>query len=138
MPNIGYVCGSVPACPPNTESLQNFTDSQWTWLGNSAYRMHRFRSSASAIKGLTAEILVSVVRAHQVSLLAHCADPRFPKILTATVAYDRKPSYPRYAPGQLTTFKALLEVLDPEYFTELRKSAEFPQVTTEGVVYGRE
>lgn len=39
--------------------LQNSTDSQWSWIGDSSYRMHRFRSSASAIKGLTAEILVS-------------------------------------------------------------------------------
>lgn len=40
---------------------QNPSDIELAWLGNSTYRMHRFRSSASAIKGLTAEILVSMI-----------------------------------------------------------------------------
>lgn len=50
--------------------MQNYTDSQWTWLGDSWYRMHRFRSAASAIKGLTAEILVSYLPCR--FLRAHC------------------------------------------------------------------
>jgi hypothetical protein len=35
---------------------QNFTDA--LWLGR-IYRLHRFRSTASPVKGLTADILVS-------------------------------------------------------------------------------
>lgn len=38
---------------------QNFSDIELPWLGDSTYRMHRFRSTAFAIKGLTADILVS-------------------------------------------------------------------------------
>ena len=48
-------------------SCQNPSDIELAWLGNSTYRMHRFRSSASAIKGLTAEILVSMILAVHVS-----------------------------------------------------------------------
>lgn len=39
-------------------SRQSTTDSVIPILGNTVYRMHRFRSSASPIKGLTADILV--------------------------------------------------------------------------------
>lgn len=39
--------------------LQNYADSQWEWMGNSTYRLHRFRAAAAAIKGLTADVLVS-------------------------------------------------------------------------------
>ena len=35
------------------------SDIDLPWLANSTYRMHRFRSSAFAIKGLTSDILVS-------------------------------------------------------------------------------
>ncbi|GJE85606.1 CoA pyrophosphatase [Phanerochaete sordida] len=99
---------------PYEEQFYNYTDSQWTWLGNSWYKMHRFRSSASAIKGLTAEIL----------------------IMTATIAFGRPPSYTRYAPGQPTTFADILRALDSEstYFTELRE-ARLPQPG--GVIVGR-
>lgn len=40
---------------------QNNSDSVWTQMRSSVYRMHRFRSSASTIKGLTADILASVL-----------------------------------------------------------------------------
>jgi hypothetical protein len=39
-----------------TRRKQNFSDVPW--LGT-MYRMHRFRSTASPVKGLTADILVS-------------------------------------------------------------------------------
>lgn len=39
---------------------QNTSDSVVEILGNTTYRMHRFRSSGSPIKGLTSDILVSL------------------------------------------------------------------------------
>lgn len=36
--------------------MQNTSDNQVSWLG--VYRMHRFRSTASPVKGLTTDILV--------------------------------------------------------------------------------
>lgn len=36
--------------------MQNTSDTQVSWLG--VYRMHRFRSTASPVKGLTTDILV--------------------------------------------------------------------------------
>ncbi|GBE88498.1 hypothetical protein SCP_1303140 [Sparassis crispa] len=60
------------------------------WLGNSTYRMHRFRSSASPVKGLTSDILIAA----------------------AEIAYDRQPSYERYAPGQLRSFAPILRILE--------------------------
>lgn len=99
---------------PYEEQYYNHTDSQWTWVGNSWYRMHRFRSCASAIKGLTAEIL----------------------IMTAVAAYGRPPSYSRYAPGQPTTFADILRALDSEYFTELR-DAGLAEPLPGGVIVGR-
>ena len=51
------------------------------------------------------------------------------------VAYDRKPEYTRYAPGQLTTFSALLGALDKAHFVELRNNE--PPSTSEGIVLGR-
>lgn len=40
---------------------QSTGDSKVPMLGGSLYRMHRFRSSASPVKGLTADILVSLI-----------------------------------------------------------------------------
>lgn len=37
------------------------SDIDLPWLANSTYRMHRFRSSAFAIKGLTSDILVGTL-----------------------------------------------------------------------------
>lgn len=39
---------------------QNSSDTPIPWLGGVLYRMHRFRSTASPVKGLTADILVRV------------------------------------------------------------------------------
>ncbi|KAF9024954.1 hypothetical protein BDZ89DRAFT_1102386 [Hymenopellis radicata] len=65
--------------------LHDTTDSVLSILGNASYRMHRFRSTASPIKGLTSEIL----------------------ILTAEIAFAKSTSYERYAEGQLRGFKAI-------------------------------
>ncbi|KAI0788024.1 NUDIX hydrolase domain-like protein [Fomes fomentarius] len=65
------------------------SDIDLPWLGNSTYRMHRFRSSAFAIKGLTSDILIA----------------------TAEIAYNQSTTYERYAPGQLRTFAPILRIL---------------------------
>ncbi|PSS34043.1 hypothetical protein PHLCEN_2v1947 [Hermanssonia centrifuga] len=98
---------------PAEEEYHNYSDNQWSWLGNSFYRMHRFRSTASAIKGLTAEILITA----------------------AEIAYDRQPSYTRYAPGQFTTFNDILRALDPKVFMELRQIQTVS--TAGGIIVGR-
>ncbi|KIP11044.1 hypothetical protein PHLGIDRAFT_64468 [Phlebiopsis gigantea 11061_1 CR5-6] len=100
---------------PSNESFYNFTDSQWPLLGGSDYRMHRFRSSASAIKGLTAEIL----------------------IMAAVIAYDRSPAYSRYAKGQPTTFNDILQALDPSALTELRDEGLPGSPAPSEVILGR-
>lgn len=41
-----------------------------SWLGDAVYRMHRFRSTASSVKGLTADILVRFVYPN--SLIPEC------------------------------------------------------------------
>nr|GAT42789.1 predicted protein [Mycena chlorophos] len=58
--------------------LHNTSVSEVALLNNAMYRMHRFRSVASPIKGLTADILIQV----------------------AEVAFGRKPQYERWAEGQ--------------------------------------
>ncbi|EKM51217.1 uncharacterized protein PHACADRAFT_213085 [Phanerochaete carnosa HHB-10118-sp] len=42
---------------PSSDPCYNYADSQWAWMGNSTYRLHRFRTAAAAIKGLTADVL---------------------------------------------------------------------------------
>ncbi|KAJ3820828.1 hypothetical protein F5880DRAFT_1487287 [Lentinula raphanica] len=77
---------------PYEEDLYNFTDRPFPQLGNTVYRMHRFRSVASPIKGLTAEILMRIAR----------------------IAYARAPvpSIEQYAPGQITGFEEISKALD--------------------------
>ncbi|KAL1949823.1 hypothetical protein VTO73DRAFT_8704 [Trametes versicolor] len=77
---------------PYEEELYNFSDIELPWLGDSTYRMHRFRSTAFAIKGLTADILIT----------------------TAIIAYDKQPSYERWAPRQLRTFTPILRILEAQ------------------------
>ncbi|KAJ6487704.1 NUDIX hydrolase domain-like protein, partial [Mycena sanguinolenta] len=69
--------------------LHNTTDSVFPFLKNSTYRMHRFRSCATPIKGLTADILI------------HAAE----------VAFGRPPEYDRWAEDQLRTFATVIECL---------------------------
>lgn len=66
---------------PYSEDLYNITDSTWTQIRNTVYRMHRFRTSASPVKGLTSDIL----------------------IMTAEIAFGKETTYTRYAPGQVTS-----------------------------------
>ncbi|KAI0366305.1 hypothetical protein BV20DRAFT_972030 [Pilatotrama ljubarskyi] len=77
---------------PYEDDFYNHSDIDLPWLGNSTYRMHRFRSTAFAIKGLTSDILIT----------------------TAEIAYNRGPTYERYAPGQLRTFAPILRILEAE------------------------
>jgi 8-oxo-dGTP pyrophosphatase MutT (NUDIX family) len=64
---------------PYETGIYNFTDGPW--LGTT-YRMHRFRSTASPVKGLTADILLA----------------------TARIAYAREPVFQRWGPGQMKTY----------------------------------
>ncbi|KAJ3793074.1 hypothetical protein GGU11DRAFT_853697 [Lentinula aff. detonsa] len=77
---------------PYEDELYNSTDRAYPQLGNSIYRMHRFRSVASPIKGLTAEILLRIAR----------------------IAYARDPVEPieQYAPGQVRGFEEICRALD--------------------------
>ncbi|KAH7884560.1 NUDIX hydrolase domain-like protein [Phlebopus sp. FC_14] len=60
------------------QELYNTSDSVIEAMDNLVYRMHRFRSSASPIKGLTADIL----------------------ILVAEIAYQKRTTYERYPAGE--------------------------------------
>ncbi|PCH42650.1 hypothetical protein WOLCODRAFT_163945 [Wolfiporia cocos MD-104 SS10] len=75
---------------PYAEDLHNTDDRILAFLGNISYRMHRFRSTASPVKGLTAEILMSA----------------------AEIAYERHTQFERYAPGQIVDFGGVLRVLE--------------------------
>ncbi|KAJ7436739.1 NUDIX hydrolase domain-like protein [Mycena latifolia] len=81
--------------PPDTEDwiydteFHNTTDSVVPVLGNAMYRMHRFRSTASPIKGLTADILIHV----------------------AEIAFGRPTEYDRWADGQPRGFAAYCQLL---------------------------
>ncbi|KDQ59380.1 hypothetical protein JAAARDRAFT_33749 [Jaapia argillacea MUCL 33604] len=74
---------------PYETDLHSTSDAQYEFLGGASYRMHRFRSTASPVKGLTAEILTTA----------------------AEIAYGRKPVYERYAEGQIQGFAGLYRVL---------------------------
>ncbi|EMD33469.1 hypothetical protein CERSUDRAFT_118052 [Gelatoporia subvermispora B] len=74
---------------PYEPEFHSTSDVSTPW-GNSTYRMHRFRTSASPIKGLTSDILIYI----------------------AEVAYDKMPSYERYAHGQLRTFGDVFRTLE--------------------------
>ncbi|KAJ7634545.1 NUDIX hydrolase domain-like protein [Roridomyces roridus] len=69
--------------------LHSTTDSVVAALGDATYRMHRFRSTASPVKGLTADILMHV----------------------AEVAFGRPPVYERWAEGQPRGFATYFKLL---------------------------
>ncbi|KAG8937282.1 hypothetical protein FRC02_000052 [Tulasnella sp. 418] len=71
---------------PYPEEFHNTSDVEWIHQ----YRMHRFRSSSTPIKGLTSDIL----------------------ILTAEIAFDRVPVYERNAPNQATPEQTIAWVMD--------------------------
>jgi coenzyme A diphosphatase NUDT7 len=64
--------------------------------------MHRFRSSASPVKGLTADILVCL--SYHVHRVRESADGA-PQIAVAHIAYDKPTVYDRYAPSQVVGFQ---------------------------------
>ncbi|KAF8802511.1 hypothetical protein BYT27DRAFT_7112384 [Phlegmacium glaucopus] len=74
---------------PYESDVYNTSDSAVQMPGNTAYRMHRFRTSASPIKGLTADILIK----------------------TAEIAYATSTMYERYAPEQLQSFADIARAL---------------------------
>lgn len=88
---------------PYEEDLHNTTDSNW--IDGSKYRMHRFRSTAYAIKGLTSDILIT----------------------TAEVAYGLSPTYERWAPGQSKSFlniAGLMEMFGRSRYGSVRTDTE--------------
>ncbi|KAK0193620.1 NUDIX hydrolase domain-like protein [Armillaria mellea] len=82
------------------DPIINTTDSLVPLLGNSPYRMHRFRSTASPVKGLTSDILISI----------------------AQFAFNKPPTYERYAPGQPHGFREILAIVQ-EHMPSNAKSA---------------
>lgn len=76
---------------PYTDSDHyNTSDSVVEVLGNTSYRMHRFRTSGSPIKGLTADILIRV----------------------AEITYNKPTVYGRWALGQITDFAEVMKAID--------------------------
>ncbi|KAI0337852.1 hypothetical protein BDW22DRAFT_1339094, partial [Trametopsis cervina] len=86
---------------PSDIEFYNYADSQWSWMGGSTYRLHRFRSAAAAINGMTADVL----------------------ILAAMIAYERQPSFERFAPGQFRTLDETLRALDLSAFNKWNNAA---------------
>jgi len=74
---------------PYEVEYHNWSDTPTPWSNDSLYRMHRFRTTASPVKGLTADILIK----------------------TAEIAYGQDPSYQRYASTQPMGFAAICKVL---------------------------
>ncbi|PPQ99142.1 hypothetical protein CVT24_009332 [Panaeolus cyanescens] len=74
---------------PYEDELYNTSDSVVAMLNNTSYRMHRFRTSASPIKGLTADILIR----------------------TAQIGYNKPPVYERYAPNQLQHIMDVIQAI---------------------------
>jgi len=74
---------------PYESTYYNTSDSVVALLGNTTYRMHRFRTVASPIKGLTSDILIK----------------------TAEVVYGQPTVYERFAHNQVRGFDAVLTVL---------------------------
>lgn len=104
-------CVSLCARNAPLPHAQNFSDIELPWLGDSTYRMHRFRSTAFAIKGLTADILV---RTATLPAAFFIADLKTGQIATAIIAYEKQPSYERWAPRQLRTFTPILRILEAQ------------------------
>ncbi|THG97679.1 hypothetical protein EW145_g7568 [Phellinidium pouzarii] len=92
---------------PYEEELYNMCDQQWP--NGMTYRMHRFRSAASPIKGLTADIL----------LLFFFVSPQ---TMVAEIAFDRGPVYERWAPGQINTFSGIAQILSEQEVVSRRIS----------------
>jgi peroxisomal coenzyme A diphosphatase NUDT7 len=87
---------------------QYATDVDVPSLGMSTYRMHRFRSTASPIKGLTSDILVSLCSTSSVIIERR----RVLQIKVAEIAYAQNTAYERYAPGQIVEIKTICHLLE--------------------------
>jgi len=74
---------------PYEAGYHNSSDTPLPWFGDAVYRMHRFRSTASPVKGLTADILIK----------------------TAEIAYGKDPTYERYASTQPVGLSAIRRLL---------------------------
>ncbi|KAF8656854.1 hypothetical protein AX16_002401 [Volvariella volvacea WC 439] len=74
---------------PYEADYYHTTDSTIPFLSNTTYRMHRFRSCASPIKGLTSDILIKV----------------------AEIAFDKATVYERFAIDQLHGFDAIQHII---------------------------
>ncbi|KAI0067366.1 hypothetical protein BV25DRAFT_1819689 [Artomyces pyxidatus] len=94
---------------PYDVELHSWSDIQVQWLNNTTYRMHRFRSAASPVKGLTSDIL----------------------ILAAEIAYDQKPVYERWGADQLKDFGTVFRVLQESISQEQQPA---PQSAMQGSV----
>ncbi|KAG9091882.1 methyltransferase protein [Ceratobasidium sp. 370] len=99
-----------PSWPYQSE-FHDTTDAQW-WRGT-WYRMHRYRSTTTPIKGLTSDIL----------------------ILAAQIAYDRDTDYERYAKNQ-ATFATSVEWAMEHHATDAQKSLVTRPETREIHTYG--
>lgn len=98
---------------PSSDPFYNYADSRWAWMGGSTYRLHRFRTAAAAIKGLTADVL----------------------ILTAAIAYERQPSFEWFAPGQFVDIEGTLKALDITAFNQWNRRE--PIISKDGSVIAR-
>ena len=80
---------------------QNFKDNDWI---GTTYHLHRFRSTASPIKRLTADILV-----RHTPFLSLCGllIVIFKQVTTTRIAYAREPVFQQWGPGQLKTFEEI-------------------------------
>ena len=92
---------------------QNTNDPIVEALGNTPYRMHRFRSNASPIKGLTSDILVRLIlpsTPYECKVVpALTSDVQ---IRIAEIAYGKPTVYERWATGQLRDFAEVVKAID--------------------------
>lgn len=95
--------------PDSQACQQNTSDVIVEAFDNFVYRMHRFRSCASPIKGLTADILVS--SSPRPVNKAGCVA----QIHVAEIAYDKKTAYEVCAPGQAGAALALVRLQMARY-----------------------
>jgi peroxisomal coenzyme A diphosphatase NUDT7 len=90
---------------------QNSSDTLLPWLGGAVYRMHRFRSTASPVKGLTADILVCFICSSAVLPSPWLNGAIDSQIRTAEVAYGKGPTYERYSSTQPVGFASIHRLL---------------------------
>jgi peroxisomal coenzyme A diphosphatase NUDT7 len=62
----------------------------------------------------------------------------FLQIMAAVIAYDRPPSFSRFAPGQPATFNDILHAVDATVFFGLHETGLINSAATDSVTVGRE